>query len=375
MPRPALAVRLPSRGGRPGPVAAGPDPQRTRNRREAGSGTMVLVLIPTRRRPRSNRRMPWTPRAAGRTAALAAVLATVALAGCAGGGTGGAAGPATAATATVAPTTSAAPPTTAAPPKPLGRRDHRLSLTVDGQRRRFLLHTPPGHRRTERLPLVVVLHMARDGADGKTIRDLSGLDATADRERFLVAYPDGLDGRWNTVLCCNDTDDTGFVRALVDHARRRWGADPDRVYATGASNGAAMSYRLAAALPGVFAAIAPVSGALADIDVREGFPTTPVSLVAFHGRQDSVFSSMDEGVAAWRRQAGCLPPLVAPYGASGQVTRSASRCRDGTEVVTYELAAMGHAWPGATIDDPMCRARRPDLGERPALGVLRTAPA
>ena len=114
--------------------------------------------------------------------------------------------------------------------------------------------------------------MARDGADGKTIRELSGLDATADRERFLVAYPDGLDGRWNTVLCCHDTDDTGFVRALVDHARRRWGADPDRVYATGASNCAAMSYRLAAALPGVFAAIAPVSGALADIDVREGFP-------------------------------------------------------------------------------------------------------
>jgi polyhydroxybutyrate depolymerase len=217
--------------------------------------------------------MPWTPRAAGRTAASAVVLAAVALAGCGGGG-----GPATSATATVAPTT-AAPPTSAARPKPLGRRDHRLSLTVDGQRRRFLLHTPPGHRRTERLPLVLVLHMARDGADGKTIRDLTGLDATADRERFLVAYPDGLDGRWNTVLCCNDTDDVGFVRALVDHARRRWGADPDRVYATGASNGAAMSYRLAAALPGVLAAIAPVSGALADIDVREGFPTTPVSLV------------------------------------------------------------------------------------------------
>jgi poly(3-hydroxybutyrate) depolymerase len=68
--------------------------------------------------------------------------------------------------------------------------------------------------------------MARDGADGKTIRDLTGLDAAADRERFLVAYPDGLDGRWNTVLCCNDSDDVGFVRALVDHARRRWGADP-----------------------------------------------------------------------------------------------------------------------------------------------------
>ena len=68
-------------------------------------------------------------------------------------------------------------------------------------------------------------------------------------------------------LCCNDTEDVGFVRALVEDARRRWGADPDRVYATGASNGAA-------------------------------------SLVAFHGRQDGVFSSMEEGVAAWRRRLG-----------------------------------------------------------------------
>lgn len=297
---------------------------------------------------------------AARGGAVGALIAGVVLAGCAGGGGDSAGGAATSAATTATTTaTTTVPPTTAARPEPLGPRDHRLALTVDGQRRRFLLHVPPGHRRGERLPLVVVLHMARDGADGKTIRDLTGLDATADRRRFLVAYPDGLDGRWNSVLCCNDTDDVGFVRAVVEHARRRWGADPDRVYATGASNGAAMSYRLAAALPGVFAAIAPVSGALTDIDVAEGFPTRPVSLVAFHGRQDGVFSSMDEGVAAWRRRLGCGTPRAEPYGASGRVTRAAARCRDGTDVVVYELADMGHAWPGAAADDPMAAPAAP----------------
>jgi polyhydroxybutyrate depolymerase len=40
------------------------------------------------------------------------------------------------------------------------------------------------------------------------------------------------------------------------------------------------------------------------------------------------------------------------------VTRLTSRCRDGTEVVVYELADMGHAWPGADGDDPMAA---PDL--------------
>ena len=201
--------------------------------------------------------------------------------------------------------------------------------------------------------------MARDGATGKVIRDLTGLDATADRERFLLAYPDGLGGRWNSVLCCDTTNDVGFVTTLVDHTRRHWGADPDRIYATGASNGAAMSYRLAAALPGTFAAIAPVSGALTDLDVPEGFPTRPVSLVAFHGRQDTVFSSMEQGVAAWRERRGCGTPRVTPSGASGRVTRAAARCRDGTEVVVYELADMGHAWPGAATDDPMAAPDTP----------------
>jgi polyhydroxybutyrate depolymerase len=124
-----------------------------------------------------------------------------------------------------------------------------------------------------------------------------------------------------------------------------------------------MSYRLAAALPGVLAAIAPVSGAVIDLDVREGFPRSRVSLVAFHGRQDTVFDSMDEGVAAWRRHVGCQPPLLAAHGTSGTVTRAIAPCRNGTDVVVYELADMGHAWPGGTsggrLAAPDAPSRRP----------------
>jgi poly(3-hydroxybutyrate) depolymerase len=206
---------------------------------------------------------------------------------------------------------------------------------------------------------VIALHMLRPGADGAVMQRLTGLDATADRERFLVAYPDGLDGQWNALLCCNPTDDVGFIRRMVDLLERRWRVDPDRVYATGASNGAAMSYRLAAALPGVLAAIGPVSGAVPNPDVSEGFPRSPVSLVAFHGRQDTVFDAPDEGVAAWRRHAGCRPPRRAAHGNSGTVTRSATSCRDGSDVVVYELAEMGHAWPGATGDNRMAAPDAP----------------
>jgi polyhydroxybutyrate depolymerase len=279
------------------------------------------------------------------------LLATTMTAGCgAGDGDAGRAADATTTTAT----TVAATTTTAAPVAPLGRDDHRLALRVGGQRRTFLLHTPPNWRRSPRLPLVVVLHMMRSTGNGKAMRDLTGLDAIADRERFLVAYPDGRDGAWYEFVCCEPDSrvDVEFIAALVDHLEQRWRADPDRIYATGASNGAAMSYRLAAALPNVFAAIAPVSGGLADQD-PSGLPKTPVSLVAFHGEHDSILDKMRDSVAAWRKHVGCPPLRNQPYGTSGTVTRGTARCRNGTDVVVYELAEMDHAWPGAKVDDLM----------------------
>lgn len=36
-----------------------------------------------------------------------------------------------------------------------------------------------------------------------------------------------------------------------------------------------------------------------------------------------------------------------------------ARCRNGTDVVVYELAEMGHAWPGATGDDRLAAPDTP----------------
>jgi polyhydroxybutyrate depolymerase len=280
-----------------------------------------------------------------RTGGLVALVATALAVGCDGGTPS-----ATTTSATTATTVVEAAPTTTAN-RQLGPNDRRIVLKVGGERRTALLHAPQGHQRSGRLPLVIAMHMLRGGGDGEVMRNLTGLDAKADRERFLVAYPDGIDGRWYPFSCCGPNKDVSFIRALVDHLRQRWAADPDRVYATGISNGAAMSYRLAAALPGVFAAIAPVSGDAKDQQDSVTWPRTPVSLIAFHGRQDSIFDQMQTGVTAWRRHVGCPAPRVESAG--GSVTRATSRCRDGTDVVVYELAEMGHAWPGAAAGDPL----------------------
>ena len=92
------------------------------------------------------------------------------------------------------------------------------------------------------------------------MRELAGLDAKADKDNVLVAYPDGQGGGFNALICCGSADDVGFLNALTDHLVQTWHADPNQVFLTGISNGGDMSFRAAVESTGKFAAIGVVSG-------------------------------------------------------------------------------------------------------------------
>ena len=187
-----------------------------------------------------------------------------------------------------------------------------------------------------------------------------GWDDEADRGRFAVVYPDG-DGRaWSVGGgCCgrpgrSDTDDVAVVEAVIDAVGRQVPLDPDRVYATGMSNGAMMAYRLACESDR-FAAIAPVAGTL----MGACEDPTPVSVLHIHGLADTNvrfdgspgkgFAEIDgepvgSTVDRWRRVAGCAPPVSSMDGA---VTRSSAACRYGRAVDLITIDGAGHEWPGA----------------------------
>jgi polyhydroxybutyrate depolymerase len=103
-----------------------------------------------------------------------------------------------------------------------------------------------------------------------------GFDPIADRLDWIVVYPDGAQGRWE------GPDEVAFISDLIDAASSAYRIDPARVYATGYSDGAIFAYRLAAALPGRLAAIAPVAGLL-EGDVR---PEAPLSILHIHALDD-----------------------------------------------------------------------------------------
>jgi polyhydroxybutyrate depolymerase len=254
----------------------------------------------------------------------------------------------------------------AAAPAPAQPEEER-TLLVEGRRRHYLLHAPPGEAGRTPRPLVLVLH-GHSGTPDQLV-DLSGMSALADREGFLVAYPEGTRwGRgsprsWNAGSCCGyavgkQVDDVAFIRALIDDAAAAHPVDAARIYATGISNGGMMAYRLACDLADRIAAIAPVAGALG-YDTCE--PSQPVSVMVFHGTADASVPyeggrgqhqkttvearSVPSSVAFWVARNGCRPePQRA---AEGEILREAyGGGRGGSSVVLYAIQGGGHAWPG-----------------------------
>jgi polyhydroxybutyrate depolymerase len=182
-----------------------------------------------------------------------------------------------------------------------------LNQTImhDGKERTFRLIVPSTSGE-EALPLVIGLHYYP--GSGRGFENLTGFSALAEREGFLIAYPDGLNDAFNALMCCGGEDDVGFIRAMIDKIASEHKVDRRRIYATGISNGGDMTFRLAAELPGVFAAIAPVSGGMTGdwIEKKTGnLPTEPVSLLTFIGERDRYARAFIEGTEFWSEKLNC----------------------------------------------------------------------
>jgi polyhydroxybutyrate depolymerase len=124
--------------------------------------------------------------------------------------------------------------------------DSVVRLRHDGLTRSARVHAPRGVSRTRPLPVVLVLHFA--GGPARAMEGLTRFTPLADRERFVAVYPEAAGRRHFWTLASSapsKPDDVGFLTALLDRLERDACTDPDRVYATGVSNGGGMAVRLA----------------------------------------------------------------------------------------------------------------------------------
>jgi polyhydroxybutyrate depolymerase len=247
------------------------------------------------------------------------------------------------------------------------RFSDKSKFVYRGTDRSYLHYLPIDHSLNRSWPLVLVLHGG--GANGENAMRMADMEPLADREGFILLYPDGT-GRpgervftWNAGRCCayaleTNADDSGFLIALIDHFIEMYGADPKRVYVAGLSNGAMMAHRVAAEHSDRIAAIAPVAGGF-NVDGVE--PKHPVSVIAFHGLLDrhapydggtgekSLFKRTDrpvrEGMELWARWNGCAA-LPQREDTADWTRETYAAGRDSTEVIFYTMKNQAHAWPG-----------------------------
>jgi polyhydroxybutyrate depolymerase len=236
--------------------------------------------------------------------------------------------------------------------------DHARTLMVDGVARHYVIHMPRPARRGP-LALVVLLHGA--GGSGRKVAASTGFSAEADRRGFVAVYPDGVGGEWHDGRWPDAVNDVGFVRSMLDTLARELPMDARRVFAAGISNGAMFAHRLACELPGRFAAIGAVAGAMPGGVAERCTGAPPVSFVAFNGTADQLVAfdgggaleSATASAAHWAAADGCdatpassLEPDRAPADGTRVRRWSWSGCVPGTAVTLYAIHGGGHSWPG-----------------------------
>lgn len=169
----------------------------------------------------------------------------------------------------------------------------KFSLKSGGYERSYRLYIPANLDAAKKHPLFMVLHGG--GGTGKGMRRLTGycFEKRSAAQGGLVVYPDGLEKNWNDYrgdrsrrAQRENIDDVAFLKAVVAEISARYPVDPARVYASGLSNGAMMSYTLACRAADVFAAVAAVAGSMPENLAAACSPSRPVPVMIINGTQD-----------------------------------------------------------------------------------------
>lgn len=164
----------------------------------------------------------------------------------------------------------------------------KRTIEVNGVTRTFTLYVPNAYRPSVASPLVLDYHgIFGNGTDHM---NGSGYKQVADREGFLVAYPDGIDTAWNLGPCCTldrGVDDVAFARAIVAQVQSEATIAANQIYAVGFSNGGGMAQYLACHAADLFAAIAPSAFDLLEENSPGCKPARPIPVLITRGLQDN----------------------------------------------------------------------------------------
>lgn len=260
--------------------------------------------------------------------------------------------------------------------------DHDFSLLAEGRKRCYTVHVPKGYDGKTPMPVVVMLHGG--GGRSQSAARETGWDSKADEAGFLAVFPNAVpsdpakpasfgnnsqlwnDGSGRFDKGQNGVDDISFLRAMLGELSATFAVDRRRIYFTGFSNGASMTFRAGAELSDLVAAVAPVAGTC--WNEPEGQMRRPVSLCMIAGSDDPLnplagglpaFATgakprilerskppVLDSVLKWARAVGCPETPTSVSLTNGVRTELRSAGTNRAEVVFITVEGLGHNWAG-----------------------------
>ena len=234
------------------------------------------------------------------------------------------------------------------------RNRNNGSIVVEGEKRVYLVHVPPGYDRTRAVPLVISMHGA-GGWPAQQMR-MTRWNDLADREGFIVVYPAGADAAGPRVWRGGDV---AYISRLIDRLERDYNIDRARVYANGFSNGGGMTFILSCTISDRFAAVG-LAGAAQPLPWRFCRDMRPIPMIAVHGTDDRFapyrggespivppghpFPSIPLWVSKFAARNRCAPSPMTSRIARDVTRTTYSRCD--ADVVFDTVEGGGHQWFG-----------------------------
>jgi polyhydroxybutyrate depolymerase len=231
------------------------------------------------------------------------------------------------------------------------------TVQVNGTTREYIIDIPSNYDGTSPFGLILCFHGLGGTASGT--RPFVRFHTFGSQDSFITVYPQGLDDiasplapgdtttGWKFDLLNNR--DVGFVDVLLDSLENEFNIHPDKIFATGISNGGYFSDLLGCFIGDRLAAIAPVIGGYAWLN----FCTLSNPLPVFRlGTTEDEIVSIDHLRGAtqyWVNHNGCNATPV-----QEGMCQNYSGCEGGAEVVhcEFECKKSGfqqtcHTWPMA----------------------------
>jgi polyhydroxybutyrate depolymerase len=246
-------------------------------------------------------------------------------------------------------------------PHPAGQTSE--SFDFQGMPRTYQLYVPKTYDGSSPVPVVFEFHGYGSNAVQQVV--YGDFRPLAERDDFIIVAPDGQDrGRRHFNLSGEPglQNDVEMVGALLDRIESQFCVDTQRVYATGMSDGGAMSSVLACAAADRFAAFAPVAVVLYPQTICNntrrvpflGFSGTADPIVPFEGGAvqccgNPVLPAPTDATSNWAVHNGCDANFTEDRLGTEVRRRTWNNCKAGSAVVFYIIDGGGHTWPGSAF--------------------------